>query len=147
MTHFETAESWQAASALLTFEPRVPKDTVDLPLSFLRVHVRDHKRREVPLADRTLEAHYGKFSLSQCRKGVGEARRSAIDVAYGQSPFAVRIAGNDGRAYPLGPEVPPDDIDGRSPAVVTWADGDMHYLVASGELPVEVLIIVAASLY
>jgi hypothetical protein len=145
--HFETVVSWEAASALLTFEPRVPRDTGGLPLGSLRIHVRDHKRREIPLANRTLEAHYGRFSLSQSRKGEPEARRCALDVSYGQSPFAVRIAGKDGRAYPLGPEVPPDDIDGRSPAVVTWADGDMHYLVASAELAVEELMRVAASMY
>ena len=145
--HFETVESWQAASALLAFEPRVPKDTAGLPLSSLRIHVRDHKLRTVPLTDRTLEAYYGRFSLSQCRKGEKEARRSALEISYGQSPRAVRIAGNDARAYPLGPEVPPDDIDGRSPAVVTWADGDVHYLVASIEMDVEELMRIASSMY
>ena len=48
--------------------------------------------------------------------------------------------------YELGPEPPPDDIDGRSPSVVTWQDGDMFYLVASSTLSSDDLVRVAVSL-
>ena len=59
----------------------------------------------------------------------------------------IRLAGHEGRGYPLGPEVPADDIDGRSAAVVTWHDGPMFHFVASTQLPLEEVTIVAASLY
>ena len=49
--------------------------------------------------------------------------------------------------YELGPEPPPDDIDGRSPSVVTWHDVDMFYLIASGEMRSHDLVSIANSLY
>jgi len=49
--------------------------------------------------------------------------------------------------YELGPKPPPDDIDGRSLSVVTWHDGDMFYLMASGEMPSDDLVRVAVSMY
>jgi hypothetical protein len=58
-----------------------------------------------------------------------------------------RIAGHEGRVYDLGPEVPLDDPDGRSPAVVTWHDGEMHYLLASGEMEAVYLVEIATSMY
>jgi hypothetical protein len=96
---------------------------------------------------RTLEAHYDGVAVCQSRPGASSARRRALDVRYGQGGTAIRIAGHEGRAYPLGPEVPPDDVDGRSAAVVTWADGPMFYFVMSTQLPVEEVTVVAASLY
>ena len=54
---------------------------------------------------------------------------------------------HEAMAYELGPEPEPDDIDGRMPAVVTWSDGEIFYLVASGELTVDWLLRIAGSLY
>jgi hypothetical protein len=70
-----------------------------------------------------------------------------VDVSYGASPEEARIAGHEGRVYDVGPEPEPDDIDPRLPAVVTWHDNGMFFLVASGELPPDALLRIAASLY
>jgi hypothetical protein len=144
---FVAPATWAEAAALLTFEPRVPGDTRGRALVGLRVHVRDHRRRDLPRHLRTFEAHYDGLAVCQSCPGASAARRRALEVRYGQNGRPVRIGGRDGRAYPLGPEVPPDDIDGRSAAVVTWWDGPMHHFVASTELPLEDLERVAASLY
>jgi hypothetical protein len=58
----------------------------------------------------------------------------------------VQIGKCAGRKYELGPEPgpEPDDIDGRSPAVV-WHEGEMHYLVASHEVLVVELVRIARS--
>ena len=109
--------------------------------------MRDHKLRELPIEDRTLEAHYGGFVLSQAKKGAREARRLALDVSYGQAARDARIAGRAARAYERGPEPPPDDIDGRSPSVVTWSDADMFFLIASAEMSSDDLLDIARSLY
>ena len=113
----------------------------------MRVHVRDHRRRDLPLHLRTLEAHYDGIAVCQSRPGTSSARRRALAVGYGQGGTAIRIAGHEGRAYPLGPGSTADDVDGRSAAVVTWADGPMFYFVTSTQLPVDEVILVAASLY
>jgi hypothetical protein len=70
---------------MLTFQPLAPKHTAGLSLDSLRIHLRDHKLRDVPVGHRTLEAHYGSFVLSQARKGAKEARRLAIEVSYGRA--------------------------------------------------------------
>lgn len=145
--HFVAIASWEEAAALVGFEPRVPGDTVGQELSALSVFVRDHKLREVSQAERSLEAHYGGFVVTQSQPGREEATRLALETSYGRSPRAVVVAGNEGRSYALGPVPDPDDIDGRAPAVVTWADGPRFYLVASIELDVDVLLQIAASLY
>jgi hypothetical protein len=147
VNHFESADSWADACARLTFTPLEPTDTAGFDLRALRIHVRDHKKRELAREDRTLEAHYGGFVFSQAWRGVDEARRLALSVSYGRAPQDARIGGHEARAYELGPEVPPDDIDGRSPAVVTWYDGPMSYLIASSDQPVNVLLRIAAALY
>jgi hypothetical protein len=144
---FEAASSWKAARALLTFQPRHPKHTAGLHRQSMRVHVRDHKLREVPVEDRTLEVHYGAFVLSQSRKGAEEARRLALSVRYGQAPREAQIAGHAARVYELGPEPDPGDIDGRTPAVVTWQDGEMFFLIASGEMSSGDLVRIAESMY
>ena len=144
---FESAGSLKEAAALLAFEPIVPAETAGCTLDAIRVHVRDHKGRDVPSDDRTLELHYGDFVVSESRKGEAEARHWAIEVSYGQSFREILVAGRKGRAFDLGPEVPPDDIDGRSPAVVTWYDGELFFLVASGNMPAESLQRVAESMY
>src|SRR5262245_47383289 len=145
--HFAAASSWEAAESMLTFKPRVPTHTAGLALQTLRIHVLDHKKRDVAPAARTLEAHYGSFVVSQSRKGVAEARRLALGGSYGRSPRDGRIAGHEARIYDHGPEPPPDDIDGRAPAVVTWHDAGMFYLIATGELPLETLVTIAHSMY
>ena len=145
--HFETASSWKAARAKLTFQPREPGYTVGLRLHSIRIHVRDHKLRELSINDRTLEAHYGGFVLSQARKGTDEARRLALDVRYGSTGQEGQVAGHAARIYELGPEPAPDDIDGRSPAVVTWHDADLFFLVASDTMSSHELVRIAISLY
>jgi hypothetical protein len=145
--HFETARSWKAARAMLAFRPLEPRYTAGHRLQSIQIHVRDHKLRELPIEDRTLEAHYGAFVLSQAQKGASEARRLALDVSYGLAPREGRIAGRAARLYEHGPEPPPGDIDGRSPSVVTWHDADIFYLIASGEMSADDLVRVAVSLY
>lgn len=145
--YFATAGSLDAARALLTFEPVEPRDTAGHVRASLRVHVRDHRQREIASADRTLEAHYGAFVFSQSRKGAGEAARLALTVRYGPEPRDATILGRPARAYDLGPEVSPDDVDGRSPAVVAWADGEMFHFLASGELRADDLIRIATSVH
>ncbi len=145
--HFETLPSWKAARTMLAFRPLEPKNTVGYGLRSLCIHVRDHKLRELSVADRTLEAHYDAFVFSQARKGAEEARRLAIVVPYGATGCDAQIAGRAARVYELGPEPPPDDIDGRAPAVVTWCDGDMFYLIASDRLSSAELVRIAGSLH
>lgn len=111
------------------------------------MHVRDHKGRLLPIEERTLEAYYTRFTLAQSRKGTAEATRWAFEVSYGRDARPVWILGREGRGYELGPEPPPEDIDPRSPSVVAWADGEMFYFLASGELSLTDLIDVAQSIY
>jgi hypothetical protein len=145
--YFASATSWAEARAMLTFQPIHPEYTAGFPLKELRIHVRDHKQREVLPGDRTLEAYYGGFTFSQSRKRGDEARRLALTVSYGREPREARISGHPARLYDLGPEPEPDDIDGRSPAVVAWHEGEMFYLIASGEMASEVLVAIANSIY
>jgi hypothetical protein len=144
--HFETAPSWKAARAMLTFRPREPQHTAGLSLQSIQIHVRDHKRRELPVGDRTLEAHYGGFVLSQSRKSANEAPRPALAAWYGRAAREVQIAGCTARVFELGPEPPPGDIDGRRPSIVTWHDAEVFYLIASGEMSSEELVKIAISL-
>lgn len=143
--HFETAASWDAARAMLTFTPRKPDRTAGHALQALRIHVRDHKMRDLPAADRTLEAHYGAFVFSQSRHSPEETRRLALGVSYGRDPRGARILGRDARLYELGPEPEPGDIDGRSPAVVAWHDAEMFYLIASDTMGSDELFAIAIS--
>src|SRR5215510_12808323 len=145
--HFASVPTLTAAREMLTFQPLEPSFTAGLGPPSLRIFVRDHKMRELAVGERSLEAHYGRFVLSQSRKGVDEARRLALDVSYGSEPHDAMIAGRAARVYELGPEPAPDDIDGRMPSVVAWHDGEMFFLIASGEMPVEALIPIAASMY
>ncbi len=145
--HFESAESWSAAEQRLAFRPVEPRDTAGLAVVSMRIHVRDHKLRELALEERTLEVNFGAFVLSQSRPGADEARRLALEVSYGQAARELQIAGHSARVYELGPEPPPDDIDGRMPSVVTWHDAEMFYLLASGEMAAERLVQIAQSMY
>ena len=78
---------------MLLFDPLKPEYTAGLPLQSLRVRVCDHKLRELPIGDRTLEAHFGDFVMSQARKGEAEARRLALDIRYGSECTEALIAG------------------------------------------------------
>ncbi len=60
---------------------------------------------------------------------------------------ARHIAGHAAHVDELGPEPEPDDIDERNPAVVTWHDAEMFYLIASGEMSSDGLVRIANSLY
>ena len=91
--------------------------------------------------------HYGGFVLSQSRKGASEARRWALSVSYGAEAKSADVAGREGRMYPLGPVPEADDIDPRMPAVVTWCEGEMFYLVASDTLGPDDLLVIARSCY
>ena len=144
---FVSAESWEAARSLVTFVPLQPSYTAGFDLQGLHIHVRDHKARELAAGDRTLEAHYGGFVLSQSRGPAAEVRRKALDVSYGREPQEALIAGREARIYELGPEPDPDDIDGRSPAVVVWHDGNLFLLVASSQMDSRELVRVALSIY
>jgi len=145
--HFARAETWEGARELVAFEPRRPRSSEGYELQSLSVFVMDHKMRRLAMEDRSLEAHYRAFSMSQCRKGVDAAKRWAVEMKYGQAPRPVTVAGHEGRIYDLGPVPPPDDIDPRPPAVVVWHDRDMFYMVASDQLESDVLLRVAESLY
>ena len=144
--HFAAVGSIDEAETLLTFRPSVPTFTAECELDSIAVFVMDHRRREVPVGDRTVELHYGRFVVSQQRAGIEEARRLALDVSYGPDPIDLQVSGDVGRGYELGPEVPSDDIDGRSPAVVVWARDERFTMVASSELSCDVLIEIAGSL-
>lgn len=145
--HFETVPSWEAAGAMLTFEPLVPSHTAGFELQSLSVYVMDHKMRKLPVENRSLEAHYGGFVLTQAQKDPDDARRWALEVSYGGDPAEARVAGRKGRVYELGPEVPPEDIDGRMPAVVVWYEDDRFYLIASDQMAAQDLLRIAGSLY
>ena len=145
--HFRAVSDWTAAQAMLTFEPRKPTVPAGLEPARLRIYMRDHKMRELSVGERTLEAFFDGFVLTQSRKGIEEARRLALDVSYGSDRREASIAGHAARAYELGPEPEPDDIDGRQPSVVTWHDGEMFFFLASGDRPVADLIPIAASIY
>jgi len=145
--HFEAVPSWAAAGTRLTFVPVQPRNTAGCTLQSLRIHVRDHRQRELAPEERSLEACYGRFTLSQSRKGKEEARRWALSVSYGSEARAAVIAGHGARLYDHGPEPEPGDPDERMPAVVTWHDGEMFFLLASGQLPLEELERIARSLY
>lgn len=146
--HFLAVRDWAEAAENLDFTPRPPRDTAGHELESIRLHVVDHKHRDVPRRDRSLEAHYGAFVISQqLAPTAAEARRRALERPYGAQPTAITVAGHEARRYELGPEPAPDDIDGRSPAVVTWADGPLFHLIASGELEADELIRLAGSLY
>lgn len=145
--HFEHPANWKQARRLVDFEPCEPRRTKGFELHSLAVFVRDHRQRELPRTERSLEAHYGGFVFSQSCPGADQARRLALETRYGLAPRAIRIAGREARSYPLGPRPETGDSDPRSPAVVTWCDADRFCLLASETLPVDDLIEIAESIY
>jgi hypothetical protein len=132
---------------MLTFRPMVPKQTKSFTLQSIAIYVRDYKHRELPVGERSVEAHYGGFVLSQAQPGQEEARRLVVDVLYGQVLQEAQIARCEAWVYELGPQPEPHDIDPRSPSVVVWHDEDLFLLVASDQLPSEELVRIARSLY
>lgn len=144
--HFASIEDWAAAEELLGFTPLRPSDTAGRPLDALRVHAMDYRMRELPIDERTLEAHYDGFVFTQSGPGNAEARRLAYELSYGTVAREATIAGRDARAYDEGPVPEPDDPDGQMPAVVVWPDGD-RFLLLAGELDVPTLLRIAASIY
>ena len=145
--HFQTVGSPAEAAEVVGFRPRLPTYTAGYSLNSLRIWSRDHRMRDVPIGERVVEAHYGAFVVSQSKPGRHRARAAALSTSYGTTAREIRVAGNEGRAYDLGPDVPEDDPDGRMPSVVAWCEGDYFYLVASGELEADELLPVAASLF
>ena len=145
--HFKTVSSWKEAEALLIFEPLKPAITEGFELQSIAVHVRDHKHRELPVSERSLELHYEGFVLTQVSSGEDEARRLTLEVSYGRAPLEGRIASHEARVYELGPEPEQGDIDPRNPAVVVWHDAKMFFLIASDKLTSDVLVRIAISLY
>ena len=145
--HFASAANWDEAAKLVDFEPLRPRESRGLEARTFAIHIRDHKKRKLGRRSRSLETHYGDFVFSQSRKGQSEARRWALSLAYGPNPRSVEIAGREGRVYPLGPEPDPDDVDPRMPAVVTWCDGELFYMIASDSLEADDLLAIARSCY
>lgn len=145
--HFRLVATVEEAAELVGFTPRLPAVTEGFDLRSIQVFVKDHEMRDVPIGERVVEVHYDDFVLAQSAPGPEAARRLALEVSYGRTATAVRILGRNGKMYELGPNPGPDDIDGRSPAVVTWHDEDMHLLVASDRLRTQELIAIAHSMY
>ncbi len=143
--HFVQVADWADVLPLVDFEPRVPEHTAGLERQNLTVFVMDHRKREVARSRRSVEAHYGDFVFAQSMPGVSEAKRLALSVAYGVQARTVGITGCEGRGYERGPPVGDEDPDGRSPAVVTWCDGPLFFLLASTELDLEALVRIGRS--
>ncbi|ANM30067.1 hypothetical protein ABI59_11540 [Acidobacteria bacterium Mor1] len=150
---FAPVSSWEEGADLIGFIPRTPRETLGFPVDSMHVFVRDHKQREVPVSERSLEVYYRLkndgpgFVLSQSCPGTPEAERRAFQRSYGQDGRPTRVAGKPARLYPLGPPVAEDDVDGRPPAVIVWQDDDRLMLIASSTLEVDQLQRVADSLY
>lgn len=145
--HFTEAATWDEARELVSFVPRIPAFSASRDLKRLAVHVMDHKKRDLPLDQRSLEAYYDGFIFSQAYKGRAKAKHEALEVSYGENPRVASIRGREGRVYDLGPMPPPGDIDPRPPAVVVWHDDGLLFLVASDTLVVQELLPIASSIY
>jgi len=144
--HFLSVSSWDEAATHLAFEPRRPR-LRDLAEPALSIYVMDHKKRPLPIGRRSLEAHYADFHLGQTRCGRAEAKKRALRLRYGMAPEPADVAGHEGRAYELGAASWPIDDDGPPPAVLTWHDGEMHFVLASYSRPVRSLRPIADSMY
>lgn len=108
----------------------------------------NHRMQQLAIGERSLEAHYESFVIHQKQANShAAAKEQAFSRSYGEDPESVLVAGHEAYSYALGPVPKPDDIDGRTPAVVVWPDGDMVYLVASEQLNARVLQRIATSMY
>lgn len=137
--HFLTVQDWEAAEAYLGFTALKPRQAPSL----LRIHVRDHRHREV---DPTLETYFDDFVLSQAKREPAEAIRLA-ERSYGPEPSPVDVCGRPGWVYELGPESEGDDVDPRQPSIVVFADAEIFVLLASDELVSARLFEIARSLH
>jgi len=108
-----------------------------------RIHVKDHRNREVPP---TLEVDFNGFVLSQAERDPAEAAR-LTGRRYGPDSRVLSVGGHEGLLYELGPEPDPDDVDPRSPAVLTWADGRRFLFLSSDRHDAADLLEIATSLY
>jgi 3-oxoadipate enol-lactonase len=145
---FVTPLTWKDAARLVEFKPIVPRKTRGRQLKRFRVHIRDHKARDLPKRERTLEAYYDGFAFTQRLRSPDDARRDAMGPRYGPKTRDVVIGGHQGSMRELGPEVAPDDIDGRDSAIITWSDGPMFYFFfGSREMTLAELLPIARSLY
>jgi hypothetical protein len=79
--------------------------------------------------------------------GYGKQRSVRDSKQPNQSVHCAEAVNRAPRIYELGPEPAPDDIDGRTPAVVTWHDADLFFLVASDTMSSHELVRIAISLY
>lgn len=146
--HFHTGMSWEESVELINFTPRKPTFTAGCSLLSLAVHVVDHKKRQIPKNRRSHEAHYGRFVIDQKLAGsIEEAKKRALSLPYGASAQTIQVAGFEGRSYALGPVPPPNDPDGRAPAVVVWHEGTHFLLIASTQMDVDQLLEIAVSMY
>lgn len=136
----------EAARAMLVFRPRFPSGSTVHGAARLRVHVRDHRGRLLSPRERTLELHYDDLVVSQSAPGSDEAARRAYATSYGPAPLEMRVGPHRAVGYDRGPDPAPDDPDGPMPAVLTWADGPVHLLLASGGRPLLDLLEVAGTL-
>jgi hypothetical protein len=143
--HFQSVDSWSDAAELLAFEPAVPMDTAGHALESLAVFVRDHRMRELPPEDRSLEAFYSAFVFTQSHHSPARAREAALATPYGLDPRPIEVGVHEGRGYERGPDPAPGDPDPPMPAVVVWHAGAMFYLLASEELDVAALLRIARS--
>ena len=147
LPHFEFPPNLEKARELVDFEPSMPAAASSGEVCSLAVFVRDHRQRELPRRERSLEAHFADFVLAQACPGAAQAKRQALETSYGRSSLELRVAGREARAFPLGPEPAAGDSDPRSPAVVAWCDGERFYLLASDSRDIAELLPIAESIY
>ncbi|MEZ5559522.1 MAG: hypothetical protein R3E86_13385 [Pseudomonadales bacterium] len=144
--HFKAVASCRAARDLLTFEPVAPEMLGGCRRRSMYVFVLDHRQRHVAVPERSFEAHYDTFVLTQTRRSIEQARHPVLAVSYGRDGADTRIGTLAARVYELGSVPPPDDIDGQSPSVVSWHDEGVCFLLASNELRSAQLLDVAREL-
>lgn len=147
--HFKTVSDWKEASRHVDFKPRIPSFTSGYSISSLSIHVIDHRKRELTISRRSLEAHFnGGFVIDQKKTAsINEAKRMALSTPYGSSAQTIMISGHEGRSFELGPEVPDTDPDGRAPSVVVWHEDNLFILIASTQLESNELAAIAKSMY
>jgi hypothetical protein len=132
---------------MVSFSPLVLRAPAGRPLKALRVFVRNNRGRWLPKTERTLDAFFEGFAFGQRQYPAKEARRRVSEFMLGRGPVDALIGGCEGRVCELGPEIAPDEIDGRNPAVVVWSDGPMFYLITSSSMSLADLLPIAEALY
>jgi hypothetical protein len=136
--HFEFPTTWSEARDLVVFGPIQLATVTQSELVSLAVHIRDHKRRDLPITDRTLEAYYDDFTFSQRMCATSkEAKRMAVEISYGPAPRKAIVGGGEARVYEG--ELDSDD-DEALPPVVVWHADEMFYLLAGRTLDAQALL-------